>query len=241
MTAVIQLPGPMGWLHLAFFGLLIPWAVWRSRARVVRGPNPPRRRHFAAVLVQLLLFLGLSLWVARLEELPLLRPFAPDWRTVAAAALLLGAGLVLMAPKWRRSVELRERKVHLFMPRDGAERALWAGVSLAAAVSEEITYRGVMYLLLAGLTGSAWAAALIGSAIFGISHMVQGWKSAGIIAGVALALQGLVVLSGSLHLAIAVHFLYDLIAGLAYGRLGHELGYPIDGMPPFDEAAAAQP
>ena len=220
----------MGWLHLVFFCVVIPWAVWRSRRHLAEGHTPPRRRHFVAVLVQLLIFLGLSLWVARLEGLPVLSPTAIAWPVAVGAALLLALGLHLMAPRWRRSVELRERKVHLFMPRDGTERTLWVGVSLAAAVSEEVTYRGVMFLLLTGLTGSAWAGALLAAAVFGVSHLVQGWKSAGIITGIALALHGLVAVSGSLYLAIAIHFLYDLIAGLAYGRLGHELGYPIEGI-----------
>ena len=230
MTGPFAPPGPMGWFHLAFFCLLIPWAVWRSRRQLAEGPNPPRRRHFIAVTVQLLLFLGLSLWVAWLEELPVLAPAPSDWRAAAAASVVLVVGLRLMAPHWRRSVEQRERKVHLYMPRDGTERALWAGVSLAAAASEEVTYRGVMFMLLAGLTGSLWAAALIASAVFGFSHLVQGWKSAGIVTGVALALHGLVVASGTLLIAIGAHFLYDLIAGLAFGRLGHELGYPIEGV-----------
>jgi membrane protease YdiL (CAAX protease family) len=72
--------------------------------------------------------------------------------------------------------------------------------------------------------------ALVAAAVFGFSHLVQGWKSAGIVTGVALLLQGLVAVSGSLLLPVAVHFLYDLIAGLAYGRLGHQLGYPIEGV-----------
>lgn len=230
MSGPFHPPGPMGWFHLAFFCLVIPWAVVRSRKQLKDGPSPPRRRHFVAVQVQLLLFLGLSLWVAWLEELPVLAPAPIAWPAAAGAALLLAAGLWLMAPHWRRSVEQRERNVHLFMPRDGTERALWTGVSLAAAVSEEVTYRGVMFMLLAGLTGSLWAGALIAAAVFGFSHLVQGWKSAGIVTGVALLLHGLVAVSGSLLLPIAVHFLYDLIAGLAYGRLGHQLGYPIEGV-----------
>jgi hypothetical protein len=229
VTGLLPAPGPMGWFHLVFFCVLIPWAVWQSRRRLAEGPVPPRRRHFASVIVQHLLFLGLSLWVAGAEGLPILAPIEMDWRPAALAALLLALGVGLMAPHWRRSIERREPKVHLFMTRVGTVRALWTGVSLAAAASEEVTYRGVMFLLLAGLTGSAWAAALLAAAVFGFSHLVQGWKSAGIITGIALALQGLVVVSGSLHLAIAIHFLYDLIAGLAHGRLGHELGYPIEG------------
>jgi hypothetical protein len=32
-------------------------------------------------------------------------------------------------------------------------------------------------------------------------------------------------LSGSLYVAMLVHVLYDITAGMAYGRLGRELGY----------------
>ena len=224
-----------GWIYLAAFGLLVPWAAWRTRQQLQDGPNPPRQRHFVAVILQLLLFLGFSLWVARLEGIAVPGPFALRWLPLAATIALLGGGILLMAPRWRRSVEARERNVHLFMPRTGGERALWVGVSAAAAVSEEVTYRGVLFALLGALTGQAWLAAALASVIFGVSHAVQGWKSAGIIAGVALVLHGLVAWSGSLHLAIAAHFLYDLIAGLAYGRLGHELGYPEHGIPPHEE------
>ena len=58
-----SLPGFGGWYHLVFFGLLIPWAAWKSRHRLERGPLPPRPRHFVAVIIQLALFLGISLWV----------------------------------------------------------------------------------------------------------------------------------------------------------------------------------
>ena len=54
---------------------------------------------------------------------------------------------------------------------------------------------------------------------------MQGWKSAAIIAVFALGFQTIVWLSGSLYVAMAVHVLYDITAGLTYGRLGRELGY----------------
>lgn len=229
----------MNILHLLFFGVLIPWLAWQSRAKLARHPHPPRRRHFVAVLIQLLLFLVLSLVVARAEGIPLFVPFDLRWPAVLAAALLLGGGIALMRPKWRQGVERREKTLHLFMPRDRTERVLWVAVAVAAGVSEEITYRGVMFVVLVGLTGNAMMAAVGASLIFGLSHIVQGWKSAGIISVIALCLHGLVAVSGSLYLAIAVHAIYDVIAGLAYGRLGEELGYPVDGIPTGEAGATA--
>ena len=42
----------------------------------------------------------------------------------------------------------------------------------------------------------------------------------------AVAFHGLVALTGTLYVAMAVHFLYDVIAGLTYGRLAREYGLP---------------
>ena len=39
------------------------------------------------------------------------------------------------------------------------------------------------------------------------------------------ALLALVWLAGSLYVAMAVHVVYDITAGITYGRLGRELGY----------------
>ena len=224
-------PGFAGWYHLAFFGLLIPWAAWRTRARFATQPLPPRRRHFVAVLIQLLFFLVISVSVAYAERIDLLALPRAGWLPLAAAAGLLAAGVVLMAPVWRRGVERRERKLHLFMPRTRQERGLWVAVAIAAGVSEEVTYRGVMFAVLAGITGSALAGAVVASLIFGISHIVQGWKSAAIITIIALLLHGLVALSGTILLAVVIHAVYDIVAGLAYGRMGEKLGYPVDGIP----------
>ena len=83
------------------------------------------------------------------------------------------------------------------------------------------------------LTGSGWVAAVIASIVFGVSHAVQGWKTAGIITIIAFLLHGLVAMSGTLYPAIVAHAVYDIVAGLTYGRLGRTLGY--DMAPPPDQ------
>jgi membrane protease YdiL (CAAX protease family) len=150
---------------------------------------------------------------------------------VLGAAVLV-ALVVLMRPMWRKRVEERSRRVWLFMPRTRQEHVLWAGCSLAAGISEEVTYRGVMFVVLWRVTGSAVAAALIGAAVFSISHFLQGLKSMAIIFGMALAFQMIAWVSGSLYIAMAVHALYDVTAGFHYGAYGEKLGYPIEPMPP---------
>jgi membrane protease YdiL (CAAX protease family) len=71
-------------------------------------------------------------------------------------------------------------------------------------------------------------AVLIVAVTFGLTHIVQGWKSAAIVCLFALGFQTIVWLSGSLYLAMLVHIAYDVTAGLSYGRLGRELGYSLD-------------
>ena len=130
------------------------------------------------------------------------------------------------------AVERRTRIVYLFMPRDRTEKFLWVLVAASAGFCEEITWRGVQPMLVATLVGNLVAAAALVAVTFGISHMAQGWRSAAVITVFAGAFQFVVWLSGSLYVAMAVHFVYDVAAGFTYSRLGEELGYPIDGVTP---------
>lgn len=231
--------GPAGVFHLAWFGLVLPLAAIHSGRRLPRVPFPPRARHFTAVIAQQCLFLALALAAARLERIELFPPFVLRPLALAIAGILVGAGLVVMLPRWRRRIAERERRLYLFMPRTAGECVLWAGVSMAAGVAEEIAYRGVMYALLLRLTGSPLVAALAAAVAFGAGHAVQGRHAAIAVVGVALVLQGLVALSGSLYVAIATHATYDLAAGLIHGHYGRTLGYPRDPLPPLVAAPAS--
>ena len=223
--------GLLGVYHLGLFGVLIPYLAIKSARALSARPLPPKVKFLRSQIVVLILFFVFSAFVARREWIDVFPRAVPGARTVALGAALLVALVMLMRPMWRKRVEERSRNVWLFMPRTRHERFLWIGCSVAAGVSEETTYRGVMFALLWRLTGSAVAAALIAAAVFSISHVLQGAKSMAIIFGFALAFQGLSWLSGSLYVAMAVHALYDVTAGLSYGAYGEKLGYPIEPMP----------
>jgi hypothetical protein len=211
--------------------VLVPWLAWRSRARLTEQRTVPRDKHLTAVLVQLTLFLVISLAVARIAHIPIWvrgagRPLA--WLD---AALLVIAGVLLMRPRWEAKIRSRDPAVRLFMPTTRRQRALWLAVAAMAGISEEATYRGVLFALLWMVTGSGIAAALLAAVAFGVSHAVQGWRTAGIVTLIALLLHGLVAFSGTLYPAIVAHALYDMIAGLTYGRMGRASGYD-EGTPP---------
>jgi membrane protease YdiL (CAAX protease family) len=223
--------GVWGICHLGVFGLLIPYLAFKSSRVIATRPLPPKPKHFATQVLTLAYFLAISMVVGRREWITLFPRQMPEPKFFLAGAAALVGLVVLMRPMWRDRVAQRARKVWLFMPRNPKERVLWICVSVAAGISEEVTYRGVMFGLLWRITGSAWAAALIGAAVFAISHFMQGAKGMAIIFGIALTFQMLAWFSGSLYVSMAVHALYDVAAGLFYGWYGERLGYPLEPLP----------
>ncbi len=223
--------GLAGVYHLVFFGLLLPWGAIKSARRFKNQPYPPRRKYFFTVILQQVFFILLSLFVALMEWVELFTSPKNLWSFLVTAAILASL-IAVMIPRWRKAVEKRERRVYLFMARDKRERGVWLLISLLAGIGEEITYRGVMFILLWRITGSGIAAALIAAVIFGVSHYIQGWTSVLLIAGFGLIFQWLYYISGSLLAPILLHFLYDVVAGFMYGHFANKFGYPAEGVPP---------
>jgi hypothetical protein len=219
--------GPAGWLHILFFGVVIPALVVVSRRRmVVGGPLPPRVAHFKSTAIHLVMFGAVSLAVARVQRVELFPTEGVHvLRGLLAGVVLYAVVVAFMRPRWERAVEQRAPAVHFFTAENRTERVWWIIVSALAGVSEEITWRGVQTALLVALTGSTVAAALLSALSFGAAHMIQGWKSAALIVLFGLGFQTVVWASGSLYVAMAVHVAYDLTAGLTYGRLAREHGY----------------
>jgi membrane protease YdiL (CAAX protease family) len=136
----------------------------------------------------------------------------------AAAALALCFGLRALARALRTEEERRTLAVYRLAPRRPVEWAAWSAVAVAAAVAEEIGYRGVGAAILTWWSGSAVVAMVLCAAAFALAHALQGWKSAAIIFGFALVMHALVAATGSLVPAMAVHFVYDVVAGIAIAR-----------------------
>jgi membrane protease YdiL (CAAX protease family) len=230
LAAGVPSLGFAGLLHVTLFAIVLPVAAWRSQVRLARMDLPAKRPYFVGVLSQQAVFLGISLAVARALDLRLpLGP--PDARGLLLAAGFLALALLTLAPFWRSQVKGRSRFVYLVAPRTAEERALWAGVSLLAGVGEEISYRGVLFVLLTALLPIP-AAVAVAALAFGVAHLVQGWRAAPIVFAFAVGFQLLVLATGSLLPAMAAHVLYDLIAGLSYGRLADRYDYPREPMPP---------
>ncbi|HJQ97044.1 MAG TPA: CPBP family intramembrane glutamic endopeptidase [Candidatus Polarisedimenticolaceae bacterium] len=223
--------GSAGASFLVVFGLLLPYLAIKSARRLATRPLPPKKPFFRSIIVQLLIFAAIAIVVGAVEHVDLFPRRAPSpaawgWGLLALTVFVLG-----MRPQWRKRVVERSRRAWLFMPRDGTERALWIGSSVAAGFSEELVYRGVLTTLLFRMTGSFLAAALVSAAIFAISHYMQAARSMTIIFGIALVFQALAWVSGSLYVPMAVHAVYDILAGLHYDYFGRKLGYPVEPLP----------
>jgi membrane protease YdiL (CAAX protease family) len=230
--------GHIGFVGWYFIGLLafLGWASFRSRKRMATMPKlPSRARHFTSTILVLSLIFVLSLLVARMERIPLFPRSMPTPLHIGVGLAIAGVLAACMRPLWRQSVAQGDRRIYFFTPSNALERGLWIGVSLVAGIGEEVTYRGVLYVLFLTLTRSPWAAALLSAAWFAAGHAVQSARSMAIIFLFSLIFQGIALRTGALYVAMLAHFVYDVIAGLTYSRLAREMGY----QPPGAVGAAA--
>lgn len=210
-------------IYLLLFLVCVPLLAIRSHRAILQGhPLPSRAQLFVQIIVMQALLGAFSLQVAREYDIPIFVRFEWRWAALAAAALVLLAMLATIPLRWRKLSEEQRRRLMLTRPRNAREMGAWVVISAAAGISEEISYRGVLFSVLWFFTGSPWTAALVSAAGFAAGHALQGWRAGVLIFLFALAAQGIVWLAGSLYIAMALHFIYDVGAGFVYMRLCRE-------------------
>lgn len=133
---------------------------------------------------------------------------------IGLAALAMGVFPFLSR---RAARALLVDRTRFLAPRRASEFGAFYTLSLSAGFTEELAYRGVLFVLLGALTGSWWVAVAIAAAAFGIAHLFQGWRAAGLATLVALRDHLVVALTGTLWIVIIVHMLHDIIAGTVIG------------------------
>ncbi|HUO84691.1 MAG TPA: CPBP family intramembrane glutamic endopeptidase [Thermoanaerobaculia bacterium] len=215
-----------GWPAIVFFlitGLVIPILAWISKRALDTGLVVPRIPFYLESGALQVLMLPFAVWVGLRSgiAIPLRGGFAID--DLLAGTALLVVALVAMFVSLPRMSKERRTRLEQIVPRTRSERMLWLAVSTAAAFNEEITYRGVMPALLLLMIDPWWVAAVVSSILFGLAHLVQGFTSTLIIMVFGFAFHLLVLFTGTLWIAIAVHLLYDLIAGYSLGRPAERL------------------
>jgi len=128
---------------------------------------------------------------------------------------MLVAGLAagfLMAR--RRSPEPRTvalGDIQALLPRNAAETAHTALLSLNAGVSEELFFRLLLPLLLTLITGSVPVAFVGAVIVFGLAHAYQGWVGVLATTVVGAVFAGLYLSTGELWIVMAAHVVLDLL------------------------------
>ena len=214
----------LAWLFVVFITLIVPWGVLRSRDTLLAMALIPMRERFVAMMAPQIVLGAMAAIVAWLTGILLFPARLPSTTSWLLGGAFLACVVFLVRPHWRRTIEDASPAWRLFTPATGIERAMWVALSLAAGVSEELVWRGVLPSLTAALTGSIPVAIGISVLSFAMAHAIQGMRSVLAIASIAAAFHALVALSGSLYVAMVVHFLYDVIAGFTYAGFALELG-----------------
>ena len=82
----------MGWLHLALFGVVLPWLATRSALALPAHAQRPRKGHFRSVIVVQGVALLISLRVAAVEGIALVPATVPPPLAVGLGAVMVAGG-----------------------------------------------------------------------------------------------------------------------------------------------------
>ncbi|HEV2211977.1 MAG TPA: type II CAAX endopeptidase family protein [Gammaproteobacteria bacterium] len=97
-------------------------------------------------------------------------------------------------------------------PTDGVQRALWLGMSLVAALCEEIVFRGYFLQQFTAWTRSLGLGVVAQAAVFGLAHGYQGWKNMVLIGCLGLLLGAVTAARKNLRPAMLAHALLDSLS-----------------------------
>ncbi|HEY0590254.1 MAG TPA: CPBP family intramembrane glutamic endopeptidase [Thermoanaerobaculia bacterium] len=209
-------------LSLAYILLIcvgLPLLAWFSKKKLDAGLVVPRMPLYAEALFLQTLLLLISYGVASVARVRLFRAPQVDATAILAGAGVLALALVSMTIGWRFAGPRSRQRLAMLLPVNAQERAAWLAVSLAAGVSEEVAFRGMLPVLLTRQTRSAAVAIAISATAFALAHLLQGWSATAFVGIFGLIFHALVWITGGLWTAIAVHVLYDAITGFTLGRI----------------------
>jgi membrane protease YdiL (CAAX protease family) len=218
----MQLPGTASLIFLVYLLGVLSWAGIRSarRLRDARAsdavePLPSRQAIWIGTLASQSVLLVLAWLTGRGFDYRIFALPSLGAREIGAALVALAAffGLRAISRALRSEEERRAMTVYRLAPRTASEWSAWTTTVLVASVAEEAGYRGVGMAILGYSLGDPWLAALISATAFALAHWTQGGKSAVVIFAMALVMHGLVAFTGTLILAMAVHAVYDFVAG----------------------------
>jgi membrane protease YdiL (CAAX protease family) len=203
----------------------IPYLLWvlgvmplsgvYSYFRVRSGkPLAPKNRRYRAMILMQLLIVFVTLEVAKKNGTAL---FAGNWPAIwiwVVSGLYLGLIALRLNTAWGRMSTERKQRARLLLPERPQQMWYWLPVALLAGLSEECAFRGMGYLALREIIGSASISVAICVVAFAVAHMMQGWRGVLGTGLIAIVMHGLVFMTQGLYLAIALHAAYDVVIGV---------------------------
>ena len=209
----------LGYLLLLFVGVLMPALIFRSARKLGSRPLPISRSRFfrQTIIFQLVLALlcAWAAWTHGILTMPLPeRPLI----SFGAAVLLYLVMLATLKLRWKSRSSAAKQRLYDILPRTSAELGEYVLLCIVAGMAEEFIYRGVLTGLLQRITGITLVTVITLSVSFAVAHSMQGLRSVAGIFVIALACHALVWLAQSLIPMMAVHFAYDLTAGVLIPR-----------------------
>ncbi len=174
--------------------------------------------YLQSMLLQFVLVV-LAFFAARVNETAIVLTSKFTLLSVGAAAGFLAIALTVAGLSQKYAKQKEESTLHHLLPDTALDRVLWIVACVVAAFCEEYVYRGVLFQMMLQLTEHSWiVAALLSSIIFAFGHGTQGQKAILQIIPFALGFHALVYVSDGLLLPMIVHFLYNVLVELLFGR-----------------------
>jgi membrane protease YdiL (CAAX protease family) len=208
-----------GVLLLVLAGIFLPYVIVKSARRLGTGPLPiSRTRFYKQTIIFQLVLAALAAWTAYTHgilAMPLPQRPLIAW---SAAALMYVVTVLTLRVRWPSRSQASKQRLYDILPHDASERLPYVFICIVAGIAEEFIYRGVMTELAQSLIGIAIVTMIVISISFAAAHAMQGLRSMAAIFVIAMACHALVWLAQSLIPAMAVHFVYDLTAGMLIPR-----------------------
>jgi membrane protease YdiL (CAAX protease family) len=177
--------------------------------------------YLPSLTVQLLMLavILLVLWRTRttLAEIGLSRDDINWSNALSGVIFFVGAWtvIIILRSAIQSSGFVPEKNFLYLLPRSGVEKIFWVILSLGAAFSEEITFRGFIISRFRILTGRDWHGALLSSLVFGLGHLYQGLAGVILTFTYGILFAGLYLARRSIFPCIVAHFLQDALILLA--------------------------
>jgi len=212
--------------HFTCLGLFLMWTIVYFAPHPISkylGKHPSEKpavslqKKYILKTIPPLFITGLCLLAAYKYRIPVFGTYHMGFNLFMMAVGLLVVDLCLQPLEWKLTPVGIKKKSLVFFPRTPKERSFWIPISLIVAITEEIIYRAVFFSLLFELSGNPWIAGIISAFLFALTHLKQGLPAACTTFLIALAFQYSVVISGGLYIAIAIHFIHNLIIGIVIG------------------------